>query len=90
MRSAAQMVSYALSYQISKEIASHVATLKGEVDAIILTGIIFDSSRFLENVKMRIGSIAPIALYPSVNDIEALAMYGYGVLKGDVKVKDYK
>lgn len=86
----AKMVSYALSYQVAKEIASHVATLKGDVDAIILTGIIFDSTRFLENVKMRIGTIAPIALYPSVNDVEALAMYGYGVLKGDVKVKEYK
>ncbi len=86
----ARMVSYALSYQVSKEIASHVATLMGKVDAIILTGIIFDSTRFLENVKMRIGHIAPIALYPSVNDIEALAMYGYGVLKGDVSVKEYK
>ena len=86
----ARMVSYALSYQVSKEIASHVATLKGKVDAIILTGIIFDSSRFLENVKMRIGSIAPIALYPSVNDIEALAIYGYSVLKGETPVKEYK
>ena len=85
----AQLVSYALSYQVSKEIASHVATLEGKVDAIILTGIIFDSQRFLENVKNRIGSIAPIALYPSVNDIEALAMYGYEILKGEVPVKEY-
>lgn len=82
-------VSYALSYQVSKEIASHVATLEGKVDAIILTGVIFDSSRFLENVKKRIGSIAPIALYPSVNDVEALAMFGVRVLKGEVKVKEY-
>lgn len=86
----AKMVSYALSYQVSKEIASHVATLKGKVDAIILTGVIFDSSRFLENVKMRIGSIAPIALYPTVNDIEALAFYGYMVLRGEIEVKEYK
>lgn len=85
----AKMVSYALSYQISKEIASHVATLKGKVDAIILTGIIFDSSRFLENVKMRIGSIAPIALYPSVNDVEALAMFGYKISKSEIEVKEY-
>ena len=85
----AQLVSYALSYQVSKEIASHVATLEGKVDAIILTGIIFDSQRFLENVKSRIGSIAPIALFPSVNDIEALAMYGYEILKGEVPVKEY-
>ncbi len=86
----AKMVSYALSYQVSKEIASHVATLKGVVDAVILTGVIFDSSRFLENVKMRIGHIAPIALYPTVNDMEALAFYGYLVLKGETEVKEYK
>jgi butyrate kinase len=85
----AKMVSNALSYQVSKEIASHVATLKGNVDAIILTGIIFDSSRFLENVKMRIGSIAPIALYPSVNDVEALAMFGYKISKAEIEVKEY-
>ncbi len=85
----AHKVSYALSYQVSKEIASHVATLEGKVDAIILTGVIFDSSRFLENVKQRIGSIAPIGLYPSVNDVEALAMFGVRVLKQEVKVKEY-
>ncbi|MEJ2594587.1 MAG: butyrate kinase [bacterium] len=85
----ARKVSHALSYQVSKEIASHVATLKGKVDAIILTGVIFDSSRFLENVKLRIGSIAPIALYPSVNDVEALAMYGYKIAKGEIEVKEY-
>jgi butyrate kinase len=66
-----------------------VATLKGEVDAIILTGVIFDSARFLENVKMRIGTIAPIALYPSVNDMEALAMFGYKISKNEVEVKEY-
>jgi len=85
----ARKVSNALAYQVSKEIASHVATLKGKVDAIILTGVIFDSSRFLENVKQRIGSIAPIALYPSVNDVEALAMYGYKISKGEIEVKEY-
>lgn len=85
----ALLVSYALSYQVAKEIASHVATLKGNVDAIILTGIIFDSSRFLENVISRIKSIAPIALYPSVNDVEALAVYGNQLLKGQVEAKEY-
>jgi len=82
-------ISYALSYQVAKEIASHYATLSGKVDAILLTGIIFDSERFLDNVKKRIEGIAPIALYPSVNDFEALALYGFKILKGDVEVKTY-
>ncbi|PIQ33711.1 MAG: butyrate kinase [Bacteroidetes bacterium CG18_big_fil_WC_8_21_14_2_50_41_14] len=86
----AKFISYALSYQVSKEIASHVATLSGKVDAIILTGMIFDSDTFLENVKNRIGHIAPIALYPSVNDFEALALFGLHVLKDEIPVKEYK
>jgi len=85
----AKLVSYALSYQVSKEIASHVATLEGNVDAVILTGIIFDSEQFLENVKKRISSIAPIALFPSVNDFEALAQFAYQVLSGEVEVMEY-
>lgn len=82
-------VSHALSYQVAKEIASHYATLSGKVDAVILTGIIFDSERFLDNVKNRIQGLAPIALYPSVNDFEALALFGVKVFKGEIDVKEY-
>lgn len=85
----AKLVSTALSYQVSKEIASHVATLEGNVDAIILTGIIFDSEKFLDNVKSYISKIAPLALYPSVNDFEALAQYANAILNSDVEVKEY-
>lgn len=85
----ARFISKALSYAVSKEIASHFATLEGNVDAIILTGLIFDSDLFLDDVKKRVGGIAPIALYPSVNDIEALASYALGILKGEVNVKEY-
>ena len=86
----ARFISYALSYQVSKEIASHVATLEGDVDAIILTGMIFDSERFLENVKRRISKIAPIALYPVVNDFEALDTFAMRVLRKEVPVLQYE
>ncbi len=82
-------ISYALSYQVSKEIASHYATLKGEVDCIILTGIIFDSDQFLKNVKSRLAGLAPIALYPTVNDFASLASFGLMVLKNEIEVKQY-
>ncbi len=82
-------ISYALSYQVSKEIASHYATLKGEVDCIILTGIIFDSDQFLKNVKNRLAGLAPIALYPTVNDFASLASFGLLVLKNEIDVKQY-
>jgi len=85
----AMSVSEALSYQVSKEIASHYATLEGDIDAIILTGLIFDSERFLENVKRRIGKMAPIALYPMVNDFEALSVFATRVLRNEITVKEY-
>lgn len=85
----AMFISEALSYQVSKEIASHYATLEGEIDVIILTGLIFDSERFLENVKRRIGKMAPIALYPMVNDFEALSVFATRVLRNEITVKEY-
>ncbi|KAF0132043.1 MAG: butyrate kinase [Bacteroidetes bacterium] len=85
----ALFISEACAYQVSKEIASYFATLECNVDAIILTGQIFNSELFLDNVKKRVGKLAPIALYPSVNDLEAHAMNGLSVLKGEVEVLEY-
>jgi butyrate kinase len=86
----ALFISEACAYQVSKEIASHYATLEGELDAIILTGNIFNSQLFLDNVKKRVGKLAPIALYPSVNDLEAHAVNALRVLKGEVEVFTYE
>jgi|FLOH01.1.fsa_nt_gi butyrate kinase len=85
----AKAISYALAYQVSKEIASHYATLKGEVDCIILTGIIYDSEQFIHNVKDRVGGLASIALYPSSSDFAAFASFGLMVLKDEIEVKEY-
>ena len=86
----ALFISEACAYQVSKEIASHYATLEGELDAIILTGNIFNSQLFLDNVKKRVGKLAPMALYPSVNDLEAHAVNALRVLKGEVEVFTYE
>ncbi len=86
----ALFISEACAYQVSKEIASHYATLEGELDAIILTGNIFNSQLFLDSVKKRVGKLAPLALYPSVNDLEAHAVNALRVLKGEVEVLTYE
>ncbi|MCA9733624.1 butyrate kinase [candidate division KSB1 bacterium] len=86
----ALFISDACAYQVSKEIGAMYAVLEGEVDAIILTGNIFHSERFLENVQRRVGKIADFALYPSVNDIEALAENAFLVLKGELEVQEYR
>lgn len=86
----ALFISEACAYQVSKEIASHFATLEGEVDAVILSGNIFNSELFLDNVKKRVGKLAPMALYPTVNDLEAHAMNAIRVIKGEVEVMEYE
>lgn len=83
-------ISDALSYQVSKEIGSMYTALECKVDAILLTGNIFNSERFLSNVSRRVKEIAPIALYPSQNDFDAMAFNGVRVLKGEVEVLEYK
>ncbi|MBM3434646.1 MAG: butyrate kinase [Bacteroidetes bacterium] len=85
----ALFISDACAYQVSKEIGAMWAVLEGEVDAIILTGNIFHSERFLSNVKKRVGKLADFALYPSINDIEALAENAFLVMKGELKVQEY-
>ncbi len=86
----ALFISDACAYQVSKEIGAMYAVLEGNVDAIILTGNIFHSERFLSNVKNRVGKIADFALYPSVNDIEALAENAFLVMRGELKIQEYK
>ncbi len=86
----ALFISRALAYQVSKEIASYYAVLEGDIDAIILTGNIFNSERFLDNVKQRVGKMAPMALYPTINDLEAHAVNAMMVLKGEAEVKEYE
>ncbi len=85
----ALFISDACAYQVSKEIGAMYAVLEGEVDAIILTGNIFHSERFLGNVKNRVGKIADFALYPSVNDVEALAENAFLVMKGELEIQEY-
>ncbi|OQX78822.1 MAG: butyrate kinase [Bacteroidetes bacterium 4484_249] len=85
----ALFISDACAYQVSKEIGAMYAVLEGEVDAIILTGNIFHSERFLENIKKRVGKVADFAIYPSVNDIEALAENAFLVLKGELNIQEY-
>jgi butyrate kinase len=86
----ALFISDACAYQVSKEIGAMYAVLEGEVDAIILTGNIFHSERFLANVQRRVGRIAEFALYPNVNDIEALAENAFLVMRGELEVQDYE
>lgn len=85
----ATFYSYALAYQVAKEIGAMATVLEGNVDAILLSGNIFNSQRFIKNVTSRVSKIADVMLYPSVNNFEALMMSGINIMNGEAEVLEY-
>ena len=80
----AALIQNAMSYQIGKEIGSLAAALKGKVDGILLTGGIAHNTDLVNYVKEMVGFIAPVTVYPGEDEMEALAMNGLMVMRGDV------
>ena len=79
----------AMAYQVAKEVGAYATVLKGEVDAIFLTGgLAYD--KFLTGwIKERVAFIAPIYMFPGEGEMEALAEAGLRVLTGIEKAKTY-
>lgn len=80
----------AMAYQVSKEIGAMSTVLKGDVDAILLTGGIAYNQIFCDFITERVNSIAPIFIYPGEDEMVALAENGALVLSGEVVAKEYK
>jgi butyrate kinase len=79
----------ALSYQVAKEIGSCAAVLCGEVDAIIITGGLAYNPMIIDEISRLTKFIAPIEVIPGENEMEALALGGLRVLKGEESAKQY-
>ncbi len=74
---------------ICKYIAAMSATADGKVDAILLTGGIAHSKKLMQDIKDKIGFIAPVEVFPGEDEINSLAENGYLILSGKVKVHTY-
>ncbi len=85
----AMLIQDAMSYQVAKEIGAMATVLRGEVDAIILTGGIANNPMVVEYIKKMVGYIASVIIYPGEDEMHALAMNGLMVLKGEVIPKEY-
>jgi len=85
----AKLLQDAMSYNIGKYIGAMAVVLKGKVDAIILTGGIAYNPDLVDYIKDMVGFIAPVSVYPGEDEMQALAMNGLMVLKGEIIAKDY-
>ena len=85
----AELVLEAMAYQTAKEIGAMAVVLKGQVDAIGITGGIAYNEDFVKRISERVKFIAPIYVYPGEDEMSALAQGAYRVLSGEEKAKMY-
>ncbi|KPJ72720.1 butyrate kinase [candidate division TA06 bacterium DG_78] len=87
----AESVYNAMIYQIAKEVGAYAVVLKGEIDAIIITGGIAHSQRFVDGLKAWIGFLCKKCyVYPGEGEMEALARGVLRVLNAEEEPKIYK
>lgn len=67
----AKLVMEAMAYQVSKCIGEMFAVLKGDADAILITGDIAHSQFVVRNIIEHVEKFAPIFLYPGDNELQA-------------------
>lgn len=85
----AKLIYEAMAYQVSKEIGSCASVLKGNVDAILLTGGIAYSKMFTGMIKERVNFISDVKVYPGEDEMIALAQGGLRVLNKEEEPKNY-
>jgi butyrate kinase len=83
-------IAEALSYQVAKEIGAMSTVLKGNIDAIILSGEFFNCSCFSKNIIERIEKLGKIILTPTVHDLDSLAYCGELLLANEIEVLEYQ
>ncbi len=85
----ADLIFQAQAYQIAKTIGLLSIVLKGNCDAIILTGGLAYSKVLTERITDYVGFIAPVCVLPGENEMEALARGGLRILSGQEPAREY-
>jgi butyrate kinase len=86
----ADLVLRAMCYQIAKEIAAHGATLRGRVDAIVLTGGIAHNEEIVARIRERVAFLAPVHVVPGEREMVSLAAAAAGALDGSREILTYE
>ncbi|MBG0776150.1 MAG: butyrate kinase [Desulfovibrionaceae bacterium] len=85
----ARLVYEGMAYQVSKDIGELATVVKGEVDAIILTGAVAHSAMMTGWIAERVSFIAPVEIVPGENELKALARGALRVLRGEEQAHEF-
>jgi butyrate kinase len=79
----------AMAYQIAKEIGIAATVLKGDFEAIVLTGGMAHSVRLVTEIGKYVSFLGRVIVVPGEFEMEALAAAGMRVLAGQEQLKTY-
>ncbi len=85
----ARTVYETMAYQIAKEIGAMAAVMRGSVERILLTGGLARSTLLTGWIEERVAFIAPVEIWPEVEEMRAMALGALRVLRGEEEAKDY-
>jgi len=83
------LLSDAFAYNVAKAIGACAVALKGDVDAILLTGGVAHNSKLMVKIEEMVRFIAPVNVYPGEDEMTALAENGFAVASGKEKALIY-
>lgn len=86
----AKLIFEAMGYQIAKEIASMATVLKGDVDAVVLTGGVAYSDYLTRYIRERVEFIAPVIIKAGEDEMKALNEGVIRVMNESEKAKIYE
>ncbi len=86
----ALLIVSAMAYQAAKDIAAMTSVLRGEVDAILLTGGMMYDELLADDLTSRVSFLCDaVKVYAGEDELLALAEGALRVLSGEEKVKEY-
>lgn len=85
----AKLILEAMAYQVAKEIGAGATVLKGQIDAIILTGGIAYNNEFVDMVRDRVSFLSLVMVYPGEEEMLSLCEGVLRVFKGEEVKKIY-
>lgn len=85
----AQLIVDAICYNTAKYICAMAAPLRGNVDAILITGGMAHSVEMSEAIRERVAFIAPVVVFPGEDEMLALTEGALRVLRGKLPASVY-
>ncbi|MDE5568691.1 MAG: butyrate kinase [Muribaculaceae bacterium] len=76
-------------YNVACQVGARAVTLKGHIDAIILTGGIAHSQYCVDKLSSWIDWLAPISIRAGEDELGALAFNAYGAMTGSLPLTTY-